>query len=70
MAYRNTGQLTDRDMSQEDMLCMIRVPAARDVVTTAIGRHRFYALRISVYVERGGTLEKAQHMATHESRRG
>jgi integrase len=68
-AYRKTGRLTKRAMRQEDVFRMIRRRAAEAKVKTAIGCHSFRALGITMYLENGGTLEKAQQMAAHESPR-
>jgi site-specific recombinase XerD len=68
-AYRKTGTLTDRPMRQEDVFRMIRRRATDAGVKTAIGCHSFRALGITTYLENGGTLEKAQQMAAHESPR-
>ena len=68
-AYRKTGQLTARPMRQEDVFRMIRRRAPQARVKTAIGCHSFRALGITTYLENGGTLEKAQQMAAHESPR-
>jgi integrase/recombinase XerD len=38
-------------------------------VTTQIGCHTFRATGINIYITNGGTLEKAQMMAAHESPR-
>lgn len=67
--YRRTGKLTDRPMRQEDVFRMIRRRAADAGVKTALGCHSFRALGITVYLENGGSLEKAQQMAAHESPR-
>lgn len=67
--YRKTGKLTDRPMRQEDVFRMIQRRAADAGVKTAIGCHSFRALGITNYLENGGTLEKAQQMAAHESPR-
>ena len=68
-AYQKTGQLTARPMRQEDVFRMIRRRAAEARVKTGIGCHSFRALGITTYLENGGTLEKAQQMAAHESPR-
>jgi site-specific recombinase XerD len=68
-AYRKTGRLTARPMRQEDVFRMIRKRAAEAGVKTKIGCHSFRALGITTYLEHGGTLEKAQQMAAHESPR-
>jgi len=38
-------------------------------IQTRIGNHTFRATRITIYLLNGGTLEKAQQMAAHESPR-
>lgn len=68
-AYRKTGVLTDRPMSQPDVYRMIRRRAESSKVRTTIGCHSFRALGITTYLENGGTLERAQQMAAHESPR-
>jgi len=68
-AYQKTGQLTARPMRQEDVFRMIRRRAAEARVKTGIGCHSFRVLGITTYLENGGTLEKAQQMAAHESPR-
>lgn len=68
-AHGKTGKLTARPMRQADVFRMIRRRAADAGVKTAIGCHSFRALGITTYLEHGGTLEKAQQMAAHESPR-
>jgi integrase len=48
---------------------MIQRRARQAGVRTALGCHSFRALGITAYLENGGTLEKAQQMAAHESPR-
>ena len=62
-------RLTDRPMHRLDVLRMIkrRARAAGLPVTTCC--HTFRATGITVYIENGGTIEKAQTIAAHESPR-
>ena len=46
---------------------MVRRRAKAADIATAIGCHTFRATGITVYLTNGGTLEKAQQMAAHES---
>src|SRR5947209_14240132 len=46
---------------------MVRRRAKAAGIETAIGCHTFRATGITVYLTNGGTLEKAQQMAAHES---
>ena len=48
---------------------MIRRHARNAGVATWIGCHTFRATGITAYLENGGTLEHAQHIAAHESPR-
>ena len=56
-------------MIQPVVFRMIRRRAVEAGVKTAIGCHSFRALGITTYLKNGGTLEKAQQMAAHESPR-
>ncbi|MDL5047292.1 tyrosine-type recombinase/integrase [Oscillatoria amoena NRMC-F 0135] len=64
-----SGQLTDRPMSQADVYRMIRRRAADAGIMTRIGCHTFRATGITEYLRNGGKLEVAQQMANHESAR-
>ena len=54
-------------MRQPDVWRMIRRRAKRAGIRTLVCCHSFRATGITDYLENGGTLEKAQEMATHES---
>ena len=64
-----TRRLTKRRMTAGDAWRMIRRRAADAGINTRIGCHSFRATGITNYLENGGTLEKAQKMAGHESAR-
>ncbi len=66
-ANRRTGQLTASPLSSSDAWAMVRRRAKAAGIATAIGCHTFRATGITNYLENGGTLEKAQQMAAHES---
>ncbi len=68
-AIGRTKQLSDRGMCQQDVHGMIRRRAKEAGIETAIGCHTFRATGITTYLQNGGTLEKAQYMANHESSR-
>lgn len=66
---RQTRELGDRPLSQREALAMIgrRLKAAG--IDAPAGCHSFRATGITVYMENGGTLERAQKMAAHSSPR-
>jgi site-specific recombinase XerD len=68
-AIGRTRQLSDRGMCQQDVHGMIRRRAKEAGIETLIGCHTFRATGITTYLLNGGTLEKAQYMAAHESSR-
>jgi site-specific recombinase XerD len=68
-AKGKTGMLSENRMAQPDVWRMIRRRATKAGIKTEIGCHSFRATGITNYLENGGTLEKAQVMANHESPR-
>jgi integrase/recombinase XerD len=54
-------------MRRSDAYRMIRRRAKEVGIKALIGCHTFRATGITVYLEKGGTLEKAQRLAGHES---
>lgn len=68
-AAGKAGRLTGRRMSTADAYRMIQRRAEGAGVMTKIGCHTFRATGITNYLEHGGSLEKAQAMANHESAR-
>jgi integrase len=64
-----TGELTESPMRRVDVYRMIRRRARDAGLDADICCHTFRATRITAYLENGGTLEKAQAMAAHESPR-
>jgi len=66
-APRRKGELTRNPMGTVDVWRMIQRRAKQAGIRTAIGCHSFRATGITNYLENGGTLEKAQQMAAHES---
>jgi integrase len=61
--------LTATAMNRVDAWRMIQRRAAELGTRSEIGCHTFRATGITAYLEAGGTLENAQAMAAHESRR-
>ena len=61
--------LSERPLRQADVYRMVRRRAKDAGIATPIGCHTFRATGITNYLENGGTLEKAQSMAAHESAR-
>jgi site-specific recombinase XerD len=68
-AAGKSGRLTGRRMSTADAYRMVRRRAKDAGIITTIGCHTFRATGITNYLEHGGSLEKAQAMANHESAR-
>jgi site-specific recombinase XerD len=66
-ANRRTKQLTVNAMTPKDAWGMVQRRAKDAGIETRIGCHTFRATGITNYLENGGTLEKAQQMAAHES---
>lgn len=56
-------------MTRRDVYEMVRRRASDAGIETAIGCHTFRATGITNYLSNGGTLEKAQAFANHESAR-
>ncbi|MGL6097499.1 MAG: tyrosine-type recombinase/integrase, partial [Fimbriiglobus sp.] len=68
-ARGRTGVLSTKRMTRRDVYWMVRRRAAAAGIETAIGCHTFRATGITNYLSNGGTLEKAQQLANHESAR-
>jgi integrase len=68
-AFRRTGALTDRAMSQSDAWRMLQHRARAAGIPTAVCNHTFRATGITAYLDNCGSLENAQAMAAHESPR-
>lgn len=61
--------LSDRRILQRDALAMVKRRAEAAGLSDRISNHSFRATGITVYLEEGGQLEHAQHMAGHASAR-
>ena len=68
-AVGKTKKITGRRMTTNDVWAMVQRRARDAKIETKIGCHTFRATGITNYLENGGTLEKAQAMANHESPR-
>ncbi len=66
---RRTKQLTENRLDRTNVWQMIRRRAKDVGIVTPIGCHTFRATGITNYMQNGGTLERAQKMANHESAR-
>src|SRR5208337_4574164 len=66
-ALGKTKQLSSKRMSRHAALKMIQRRTKKAGIPTAVCCHSFRATGITNYLENGGTLEKAQQMAAHES---
>ena len=66
-AIGKTKRLGDRRMTRYAALKMVQRRAKKAGLLTAICCHSFRATGITNYLLNGGTLEKAQKMANHES---
>jgi integrase/recombinase XerD len=68
-AIRRTGVLSNRPLLRVNAYHLIQRRAKEAGIQTAIGCHTFRATGITIYLLNGGSLEKAQRMAAHESPR-
>ena len=68
-ALGKTKVLSETRMTRRDVYRMVQRRATDAGIETKIGCHSFRATAITNYLEHGGTLEKAQAMANHESAR-
>jgi len=69
-AHGKTGRLSDRPLTRNDALRMVRRRAkAADLNDAGVCRHTFRATGITAFLENGGSLENAQAIAAHESPR-
>jgi site-specific recombinase XerD len=68
-AIKRTGKLSQRPLARANAFHMIQRRAKTAGVKTQIGCHSFRATGITIYLQNGGVLEKAQMMAAHESPR-
>lgn len=64
-----TGEITDRPLTRNDALRMVYRRAKAAGLSPAVCCHTFRATGITAYLENGGTVEKAQAIAAHESPR-
>lgn len=64
-----TGRLSDARMSRSDVLRMIKRRAEEAELAASTSCHTFRATGITAYLSNGGTIEKAQAIAGHESPR-
>lgn len=64
-AYKKTGTLTERRMSQSDAWDMLQRRAKKAGITTQICNHSWRATGITNFLENGGAIEMAQYMAGH-----
>lgn len=68
-AKGKTKRLTGKRMTRRDVYEMVCRRARDAGIGTAVGCHTFRATGITNYLVNGGTLEKAQQLANHESAR-
>jgi integrase len=68
-AVNRRRRLTDRRLSETDVLPMIKRRSDAGGVPDGTCCHTFRATGITAYLENGGTLENAQQIACHESPR-
>jgi site-specific recombinase XerD len=68
-AAGRSGMLTTRPLSRRDALKMVKRRIAAVGLSKKICCHSFRATGITAYLENGGTIEKAQMIAGHESPR-
>ncbi|MFO0814113.1 MAG: tyrosine-type recombinase/integrase [Gemmatales bacterium] len=63
------GMLQDKGLDRREVLAMIKRRSAQAGLPDSISCHSFRATGITTYLSNGGTLEKAQQIANHESPR-
>jgi integrase/recombinase XerD len=63
------GRLTERGLTRNDALRMVKRRAAAAGLSSKTSCHSFRATGITAYLENGGTIENAQAIAAHESPR-
>jgi integrase/recombinase XerD len=68
-SFNRKLQLTGRRMHRIEVLLMIKRRARQAGLPEEISCHTFRATGITNYLQNGGTIEKAQHIAAHESPR-
>lgn len=66
-AKGKTGALTREPLNRRNALAMIKRRAKAAGLSDRICNHTFRATGITTYLENGGTIEKAQQIAAHES---
>lgn len=66
-AIGKTGRLTDRALRRNNALDMVKRRAKAAGLSKRVCNHTFRATGITAYLEAGGTIEKAQAIAAHES---
>ncbi len=66
-AVGKTGNLTDRPLRRNNALDMVKRRAMAAGLSKRVCNHTFRATGITAYLEAGGTIEKAQQIAAHES---
>jgi len=66
-ANRGSGKLTDRPLRRNNALDMVKRRAKAAGFPPRICCHTFRATGTTAYLEEGGTIEKAQAIAFHES---
>ncbi len=64
-----SGHISDRRLSRNDALRMVKRRAAAAGLSSKTSCHSFRATGITAYLENGGTIENAQTIAAHESPR-
>jgi integrase len=64
---RRNQTLTSRPLGSRNALDMIKRRAQAVRLSDTICNHAFRATGITAYLEGGGTIEKAQQLANHES---
>src|SRR5262249_45527051 len=62
-------KITNRPMQREDVFRMIKRRARKAAIPGNVCCHTFRATGITTYLENGGTIERAQAIANHESPR-
>lgn len=67
--FDHKGRLTERSLTRNDALRMIKRRASKAGLSSKTCCHTFRGTGITAYLENGGTIENAQLIAAHESPR-
>ncbi len=68
-SFNRKRQLTQRRLHRREVLAMVKRRARQAVLSPTVCCHTFRATGITAYLDNGGTIERAQQIAAHDSPR-